>query len=165
MSTLQGIPGFSDSTRSFIYNVRAQIRDYPELNRLVRGVESTDRQIAWAVVDAVSEFNGTPHFTTLTLDQLLAKSQYHLMLRMTIKSLLESIAILQTRNHLNYSDGGISVGVNDKTPMLMNWIQMYDGMVQQKLQRTKVAMNVEAAMGSPGVHSELWAVNMTYAAY
>ena len=117
------------------------------------------------MVDAVSEFNGTPHFTSKTLDQLLAKGLFHLMLRMTIKSLLESIAILQTRNHLNYSDGGISVGVNDKAPMLMNWIQMYDGVVQQKLQRAKVAMNIEEVLGEPGVHSEFWAINNTYAAF
>jgi len=163
--SLQGIPGMSDTTREFIFQVRAHMRNYPELNRLVRGVESTDRQIAWAVVDAVSDFNGTPHFTSKTLDDLLAKGQYSLMLRLTIISLLESIALLQTRNHLNYSDGGISVGVNDKTPMLMNWLQLYKGETQQKLQRVKVAMNIEDVLGEPGVHSEFWAVNNTYATF
>ena len=165
MSSLQGIPGITDTTREFIYNVRGHMRDYPELNRLIRGVESTDRQIAWAVVDAVSEFNGTPHFTDFSLDRLLEKNQYSLMLRLTIISLIESVALLQTRNHLNYSDGGISVGVNDKTPMLMNWLQLYKGETQQKLQRSKVAMNIESVLGEPGVASEYFAINMTYAAY
>lgn len=165
MSSLQGIPGVSDTTREFIYNVRGHMRDYPELNRLVRGVESTDRQIAWAIVDAVSEFNGTPHFTSLSLDRILAKGQYSLMLRLTIISLVESVALLQTRNHLNYSDGGISVGVNDKTPMLMSWLQLYKGETQQKMQRVKVAMNIEDVLGAPGVASEYWAINSTYASF
>lgn len=163
--SLQGIPGITDNTREFIHMVRGHMRDYPELNRLVRGVESTDRQIAWAIVDAVSEFNGTPHFTGYSLDRLLEKGQYSLMLRLTIISLIESVALLQTRNHLNYSDGGISVGVNDKTPMLMNWLQLYKGETQQKLQRVKVAMNIEDVLGEPGVHSEFWAVNNTYASF
>jgi hypothetical protein len=130
---LEGIPGMTDTTRSFIQSVRGFMRDHPELNRLVKGRESSDRQIAWAVIDALSEFNGTPHFTTYTLDNLLDRGLYSLMLRMTVVSLMESIAILQTRNHLNYSDGGISVGVNDKTPLLMNWIQLYRGTTEQKL--------------------------------
>lgn len=142
--------------------VRSHARDLPELNRLVRGVESTDRQIAWAIVDAVSEFNGTPHFTSFSLDELLHKGQYSLMLRLTLISLIESVALLQTRNHLNYSDGGISVGVNDKTPMLMNWLNLFKSETQQKLQRVKVAINIESVLGEPGVHSEYWAVNSTY---
>jgi hypothetical protein len=162
---LQGIPGISDNTREFIHLVRGHMRDYPELNRLVRGVESTDRQIAWAIVDAVSEFNGTPHFTSYSLDSLLDKGQFYLMLRLTVISLIESVALLQTRNHLNYSDGGISVGVNDKTPMLMNWLQLYKGETQQKLQRVKVAMNIGDVLGETGVHSEYWVVNSSYVAF
>lgn len=165
MSSLQGIPGMTDATREFVFAVRSHLRDYPELNRLVKGVESSNRQIAWAVIDAVEEFNGTPHLTNYSLDQLLDKHQYSLMLRLTLISLIESVALLQTRNHINYSDGGISVGVNDKAPMLLNWLQMYKGETQQKLQRVKVALNIASVIGEPGVHSELWAVNQTYAVY
>ena len=163
--SLQGMPGMTRTFMDFVQSVRGFIRDFPELNRLVRGVESTDRQIAWAVLDAVSDFNGTPHFTQLTLEELLMKQQHALMRRLTVIVLLESIGMLQTRNHLNYSDGGLNVGVNDKTPLLMNWLQYFKGSTEQMKQRVKVAMNIEAAMGGPGVHSEYWAVNATYAAY
>jgi hypothetical protein len=133
----------------------------------VAGQESSDRQIAWAVYDAVSDFNGTPHFTSLSLEDLLQRRQHALLLRMTTVSLIESVGLLQTRNHINYSNGGINVGVNDKTPLLMNWLQYFKAFTEQMKQRVKVALNIEGILGpsNSGIHSELWAVNSTYAAY
>lgn len=165
--SLQGVQGMSDSMKSFVQMVRLYLRDFEELNRLVAGEESTDRMIAWAVMDALSNFNGTPHITYATLDDLLQMQQQHLMLRMTVEAIIESVGLLQTRNHLNYSDGGINVGVNDKTPLLMNWLQYFRSYTEQLKQRVKVAMNINQILGSSnrGIHSELWAVNSSYLAY
>jgi hypothetical protein len=165
--SLQGIPGMTQTTRDFVQLVRLFTRDFPELNRLVAGEESSDRQIAWAVLDALADFNGTPHLTSLSLEDLLQRNQHALLLRMTTIALIESVGLLQTRNHINYSNGGINVGVNDKTPMLMNWLQYFKATTEQMKQRVKVALNIEGILGpsNSGVHSELWAVNATYAAY
>jgi hypothetical protein len=164
---LQGIPHMSHIFKDFVQAVRLYARDFPELNRIVAGEESSDRQIAWAVYDAMSDFNGTPHFTSLSLEDVLQLNQHALILRMTIISLIESVGLLQTRNHINYSNGGINVGVNDKTPMLMNWLQYFKAFTEQMKQRVKVAINIGAILGpsNSGIHSELWAVNATYAAY
>lgn len=164
---LQGVQGMSDAMKAFVQMVRLYLRDFEELNRLIAGEESTDRMIAWAVLDALSNFNGTPHFTQASLEELLALNQQHLLLRMTVEALIESVGLLQTRNHLNYSDGGINVGVNDKTPLLMNWLQYYRSYTEQLKQRVKVAMNINSILGpsNRGVHSELWAVNVSYLAY
>ena len=166
-STLQGIPGVSDTTKNFVQMVRLYLRDFAELNRLIAGEESSDRMIAWATLDAVSAFNGTPYFTSLTLDDLLASNQHHLMLRMTVIALIESVGLLQTRNHINYSTGGINVGVNDKTPLLMNWLQYFKSYTSQLMQQVKVAMNVSSILGpgNTGLHSEYWAINSTYLSY
>lgn len=165
--SLQGFPGMTQSFRDFVQMVRFFSRDFPELNRIVAGVESSDRQIAWAVLDALSDFNGTPHLTSMSLDDLLQRNQHHLFLRMTIVSLIESVGLLQTRNHINYSNGGVNVGVNDKTPLLMNWLQYFKSTNEQMKQRVKVALNIEGMLGcgNSGVHSELWAVNSTYLAF
>lgn len=165
---LQGIPGMTDATRSFIQMVRAFMRDYPELNRLVRGVESSDRMIAWAIKDALSGFNGTPpNLGRFTVDDLLARDQSYLLLRMTVCALIESVGLLQTRNHLNYSTGGTSVGVNDKTPLLMNWLQYFRASVDQAKLRIKTAWNIESILGedNAGVFSEYWVVHGTYLRY
>lgn len=164
---LQGFPGMSQTYRDFVQMVRFYTRDFPELNRIVSGEESSDRQIAWAVLDALSDFNGTPHFTSMTLEDLLSRNQHSLLLRMTTIVLIESVGLLQTRNHINYSNGSINVGVNDKTPMLMNWLQYFKATTEQMKARVKVALNIEGILGptNSGVHSELWFVNSTYAAY
>lgn len=164
---LAGIPGVSQTTRSFVQMVRLYLRDYAELNRLIAGEETSDRMIAWAVADAVSNFNMTPNFTSLSLDDLLQKNLHHLMLRLTVIAILESVGLLQTRNHINYSTGGINVGINDKTPLIMQWLQYYQGYTEQMKQRVKVAMNVESILdaGQAGVFSEYWAVNSTYLSY
>jgi len=167
-STLQGIPGMSQPFRDFVQMTRLYMRDFPELNRLVAGEESSDRQIAWAVMDALADFNGTPPFIgNFTLEGLLGSQQHSLLLRMTVITVIESVGLLQTRNHLNYSNGGITVGVNDKTPMLMNWLQYFKATTEQMKQRVKVAFNIGSILGSQnsGVHSELWSVNATYAAF
>jgi hypothetical protein len=162
--SLEGIPGMTPEFRNFVYIVREFMRDYPELNRLVRGEESTDRQIAWAVLDAMDDFNGTPPITAYTLATLLQRHQSALLRRLTVCTLMESVGLLQTRNHLNYSDGGMNVGVNDKTPLIHNWLNLFRSSAEQMKQRVKVAMNIESIMGpgNAGVHSELWALNATY---
>lgn len=167
MSTLQGIPGASQTFLDFVQMVRAFTRDIPELNRIVSGEESSDRQIAWAILDALADFNGTPHLTNYTLEELLQYQQHALLRRMTVISLVESVGLLQTRNHINYSDGGLNVGVNDKTPLLMNWLQYFKASTDQLKQRVKVALNIQGILGpsNAGVFSEYWAVNATYAAY
>src|SRR5690554_3959197 len=94
--------------RSFVRMVREYMRDHAELNRLTAGQESTERQIAWAVLDAIADFNGTPHFTNMSLEEMLQRNLHHLLLRMTVVSLIEQVGLLQTRNHINYSTGGIN---------------------------------------------------------
>lgn len=166
-TALPTLPGMSPVTHAFVQAVRLYMRDFEQLNRLVAGEESSDRMIAWAVLDALSDFNGTPHFTTLTLEDLLAMNQHALLLRMTVISLLESVGLLQTRNHINYSTGGTSVGVNDKTPLIMNWLRYYKASTEQMKQRVKVAINIGSILGpsNAGVFSEYWSVHGVYAAY
>jgi hypothetical protein len=165
--SLEGLPFVTPVFRAFVQDIRLYMRDFPELNRIVRGEESSDRQIAWSILDAIADFNGTPHFTIMGLEELLARNQHALLRRMTVISLIESISLLQIRNHINYSTGGINVGVNDKAPLLLSWLQYYKSYTDQLKQRVKVSLNIEGILGpsNSGVHSELWAVNATYAAY
>lgn len=164
---LQGIEGMSPTMRAFVQQVRLFLRDFAALNRLIAGEESSERMIGWAVLDAISRFNGTPHFTRFALEDLLQMQLHNLLTRMTTESLLESVGLLQTRNHINYSNGGINVGVNDKTPLIMNWLQLFKSTTEQRLVQTKVAINIGYILGpaNAGSPSEYWAVNQTYLAY
>jgi hypothetical protein len=61
-----------------------------------------------------------------------------------------------TRNHITFSDGGVQVGISDKTPLIQSWIQLFTNKYETKKDRLKVALNIEGGWGG-GVHSEyLW---------
>jgi hypothetical protein len=143
---------------SFVNQVRLFTRDYAELNRLIAGVESSNRQIVWAVMDALDDFNTTPPFTSFTIGTFPSRS---LLIRATVIALLESVGLLQTRNHLSFSDGGIQVGINDKTPFIQSWLQLFRNGYEQKKEKLKVAYNIESAWGG-GIHSEYRFVNNFY---
>ena len=164
---LEGIPGVSEEFSSFIQTVRLFMRDYPQLNRLVKGEESSNRMIAWAIVDFLSDFAGTPpNLGYYTLSDLLSIHYQSFALRGTVIALLQSLSILQTRNHLQFSDGGISVGVSDKTPMLLQIIRELQSKYEQEKIQRKVALNIEQLFGTGGgVHSEYFTINGWYGIY
>lgn len=145
----------------FIGNVRQFMRDYANLNRLIAGEEHSDRMIAWAVVDALDDFNATPPLTSYNLTNFPSTS---LLLRGTVINLLQSVGLLMTRNHLPFSDGGLQVGFSDKTPLIQSWIQMFSNMYEEKKKQLKIALNIEGGWGG-GVHSEYSWVNGFYGGY
>jgi hypothetical protein len=152
------LPNAGLELNHFVQQVRTFLRDYPELNRLVAGVENSNRQIVWAIADALDDFNTSPPFNSYGLENFPSKS---LLLRAVTISLLESVGLLQTRNHLQFSDGGIQVGINDKTPFIQSWIQLFRNSYEEKKTRLKVAINIESAWGG-GVHSEYRFINNFY---
>lgn len=144
------VPSYNVALEQFIGIVRMFMRDYPALNRLIQGQEHSDRLIAWAIMDAIDDFNSTPPFTGYQLNSFPSK---YLLLRATVISLLESIGLLMTRNHLTFSDGGIQVGVSDKTPLIQSWIALFTNKYEEKKIKMKIALNIENGWGG-GVASE-----------
>jgi hypothetical protein len=138
--------------------VRAKLRDYPELNRLIEGRETSDREIAFAIMEAIDDFNTTPPLIgSFSIDSFPSTS---LLIRGSIINVLESVGLLQTRNQMSYSDGqGVGVGISDKTPLLLNWIQLYQGQYEQKKFRLKQALNLNGALNGGGVPSEYVLIN------
>tara|TARA_B100000131_G_scaffold166520_1_gene160974 strand:- start:228 stop:761 length:534 start_codon:yes stop_codon:yes gene_type:complete len=138
--------------------IRAKLRDFPELNRLIEGHETSDREIAFAIMEAIDDFNTTPPLIgSYSLENFPSTS---LLIRGAIINVLESVGLLQTRNQMNYSDGqGVQVGVSDKTPMLMNWINLYTNQYEQKKFRLKQALNLGGALNGTAVPSEYALIN------
>lgn len=160
---LSGIPGLSDEFNGFIHVVRLSMRDYPQLNRLIKGEESSNRIIAWAVVDFLSDFNQSPPpLGNYTLEQLLNLGYTSLARYGTIVNVLQSVGLLQTRNQLNFSDGGINVAISDKTPQLMSWIQLFQSKYEQDKLKIKISLNIRQILGEAGAHSEYLFVNSFY---
>ena len=144
----------SQNLGEFVLQVRQYLRDFPELNRLIDGEESSDRMIAWAVIDALDDINNTPPLIGMfTVETFPYRS---LLLRGTVIAVLESVGLLQTRNQLNYNDGGIQVSASDKAPMIMQWINMLRGSYEQKKQQYKIAVNISNAFDGGAILSDYY---------
>ena len=138
---------------NLISAVRSRLRDFPELNRLVLGQETSDRQIAFAIAESVDDFNQTPpQFKTYGYADHPSRT---LLIDGAIIKILESIIHLQTRNHLVYSDGqGVQAGISDKSPALMGMLQYMQSVYEQKKNRLKVSININRALNLSHVGSE-----------
>ena len=151
----QGLPPY---VRDLIQLVRAKLRDYPELNRLIAGHESSDKQIALAMLEVVDDWNTTPPLLdAVSLEGFPSTS---LLITGTLIRLIESIGLLQTRNNMTYSDGqGVQVSVSDKAPMLMQWMNLFSSQYERKKVQLKQALNMQGALNGRGVPSEYAIIN------
>lgn len=170
MTSLQGlddpttIPGATPEFSRFVAGVRLYLRDHSALNRLIKGQETNDRMIAWCVLDALSEFNGTPpHIGAWTFDAMMQRNLQSLLRTGTVIRVLESVGLLQTRNHLPFNDGGLSVAVSDKAPLLQSWIDRLKADWKPVVRETKIGLNIESLLdGGAGVASEYFAISGWY---
>jgi hypothetical protein len=139
--------------------MRAFLRDYPELNRLIKDEESSKRSIAMAIMDAVEDFNLDSPLGAFSVENFPSVS----LLRIgTTKFLLESLSLLQTRNHVTYSDGqGVQVNESDKGPVYMNLANRYTSEWERRKEKLIVRMNIRQAMGG-GVTSDFYAPNFNH---
>jgi hypothetical protein len=163
---LAGVAGTSEVFNSFVQSVRYFLRDFSELNRIVKGEEHSNRMIAFGIMDFLSDFAGTPPFLGYySIEDLCRMHMQSFAIRGTVITLLQSVGMLQTRNQLTFSDGGISVGVSDKSPLLMQWIRDFQNKYEQQKTQIKVSLNIAQLFGTSGVRSEYAFVNGWYGIY
>jgi len=133
----------------FLFSVRMYLRDFPELNRLTNGEETSTRMLWWALVDVLEDFNETPPHIRLPFSEI-PKS----LLRIGITAyVLESLSLLRLRNQINYSDGGVSV----QTASASEYAQManmYRSNFDSKVQRHKRGLNINFDFTESGLHTE-----------
>jgi hypothetical protein len=140
--------------------VRNFLRDTPELNRLVAGVESSDRDIASAMLVVLSEFNSEPPPLRLhTFEDFLQRGWVYPLIKGVVAYLLRSVCLLQTRNELSYSDGGVSVSTSNHGPTLMGYAERYSAEWADWTKKTKISLNIQNALGHSGASSVYATIN------
>lgn len=149
------------AVKSHIQSVRFFMRDFTRLNTLIQGEESSDRMILWASMDWLSDFNGTPPFTNLMLEDVVSRNLQNLAVRGTVISLLQSVMILHARNYLPYTDGGLTVQIHDKAPFYQSMIGLFQSAYEQNKRLVKTALNVESMldMDASGIHSDYYTLH------
>ena len=138
-----------EAAKKLVPIIRDYLRDHPQLNRLIDGVEHGDRMIEWAIVDTWDDINATPPPISFQLEEIPVS-----ILKMgVVKTLLESLMFLDTRNSLAYQDGDVSVSI-EKTPALMQLHQLMERRYEEKKIRWKIAENIKRCGAS--IYSEYW---------
>jgi hypothetical protein len=141
--------------RMFAARCRLFMRDFKELNRLVKGHETSPRLMVFAVVDTLQDVRSTPPLMYFDDDYLLdpVTGIPSILMRGVLVHVLQSVGVLQLRNHLDVSDGGVQVGISNKSPMIQHWVQLFMNHYEQSKVKWLVAKNIEGAFGY-GVSSE-----------
>lgn len=131
--------------------LRLFLNDTPELNRLIRTQESDDAHLDLAIRLAIDDYNVTPPpLGVYTIENF--PSIWFLIYGAAI-NVLRSAGLLQSRNELAYSSGGVSVRIFDKTQNYQSWILQFAAEYERKKVNFKMSMNIANAMAG-GVPSE-----------
>lgn len=135
---------------TFIGQVRDYMRDFPEYNALVDGEETSDGLINLCADLAADDFSSTmPPIGNFTVE---SHPSLYILLLGTVIQILRSAGILQARNNLNYSDGGLTVATSDKAQMYQAYAQWLMQEYEHKKRNLKISLN--AAGGWGGIQSE-----------
>jgi hypothetical protein len=143
---------------AFVQEVRDYIRDFPELNRLISGEESSSRMIEYCVWLAVDEWNTTPPLSSQQVANFPSRT---ILLVLTIIYILQSVGVLKSRNRFTYNDGGFSVVTEEQDDRYQRWISLFRSQINPKITRLKVALNIEGGWNA-GVGSEYGWINGWY---
>lgn len=133
------------------------LRDNEKLNKLIEGKEHSPAQLRDALIDSLDDWNITP--PPLTPVDFSTHPSRRLLIHGAVIELLQSAGILQSRNRLQYNDGGITVSVSDKASDYQSWISLLVNDYERKKRAVKVTKNVELGWG--GVSSEYSKINAT----
>lgn len=127
--------------------VRVYIQDESGSNYLLTGEEFNDARIGLAIEMAVDSFNFITPITNYSKDNFPSKS---LLLYGTLHQLFTGQCALLARNHMNYSDGGVSLPIEERFTLYQSLAAQYGQMYSDLATKWKVQNNMESGWGSVG---------------
>lgn len=126
--------------------VREFLADYADNNHLIDGVEFSDTRISLATKLAVSEFNTLPPVGAVSVNSFMQYGSAVLMYGICWK-LMEGQAALLARNTMSYSDGGISLPIEERMQLYLSLAGTFRDQYMSAAQRLKQHLNLEAGWG------------------
>lgn len=124
--------------------VRAFIADSTEDNYLIDGVEFTDPRITLAMDLALDHYNNIPPLTSATKETLRSKA---VLLYGTLWQLYLGQSSRAARNQMSYSDGGLTVPIEERYQFYIQLAQAYESDFKTSAKELKVSINMENGWG------------------
>ena len=126
--------------------VRAFLRDFPDHNRLIGGEETSNPGIDLAIILALDDFNfATAPF--IGASSISSFPSLSILVQGAVIFVLKSAGIGQSRNFLNFSSGGVSAVLSDRTAAYQSWINVLKADYETAKARLKAAQNLEQGFG------------------
>ena len=156
---MQILDGNDPRVKKFLGRVREWLKDFAHMNDLLPGHMASDGNLLVCLEIALDEFNkfSMPP-TSFGLENF---PSYAMLVYGTTIHVLISEALLQMRNRLNYTDGGLTIADSDKAGDYMSAVQALRGMYNAQKNDLKMFLNAEQAYGD-GVPSEYATVDFFY---
>lgn len=124
--------------------VQEHIQDKASQNRLIDGTEFTPTVINLAMELAVSAFNLITPVSGATVETFTNKA---LLMSGTLWKMYAGQAALLARNTMNYSDGGISIPIEERFALYIQLASMYEADFKDAAQKLKIQDNMENGWG------------------
>ena len=126
--------------------VREFLADYADNNHLLDGIEFSDTRISLATELAIGEFNIIPPMGGVSIDTFYRQGKSLMMTGICWK-LLEGQCALLARNTMNYSDGGISLPIEERLPLYQALAESFREQFLGSASRLKQYLNIESGWG------------------
>jgi hypothetical protein len=136
--------GIQKTKEELVKMLRTFLGDTEEENRLIPGQELSDDKLGLALDLAIDEYNHYPPFENT--NYLTFPSLALIIHGGAIQALIMA-GLIQSRNYLNFSDGGIQEVINDKAASYQSWIGNLMSRYQQEALALKTSLNMERNFG------------------
>jgi hypothetical protein len=132
-----------------IRELRAKLRDYPEVNYLYQSEETSDPDFARILYEALDDLNliGPVFDVAWTFLDIPARA-IRLVLDFAVCRTLIEVMIWMARNEFQYQSGNTSIKLFDRWRSYMQIQPMLKGQVEASARAFKVATNMNLGWGS-----------------
>lgn len=124
-------------------DVRQYISDYAQNNHLLDAQEFSDIQITLATNLALSEFNSLTPLSSYDINTL-PQQMYAPMMSGILYKLFVGQSALLARNHMEYSDGGLTIPIEERMQLYTSLASMFEQDFQSASARIKAYLNIES---------------------
>jgi len=135
--------------KALVQELRALLRDYPEINYIYEDEESIDSQLARNLYTGMEDFNNTPPILNAEFTfENLPKRWVRAVLDLAVIRVLMEVSIWMARNEFEYQTGNTSVRLYNQWRSYQTLMPMLRSQAQQTAQSLKYKMNVDNCWGA-----------------
>jgi hypothetical protein len=135
--------------RPLVRELRAKLRDYPEINYLYQTEESSDVELARCLFEALEELNiSAPMFDEEWTFTSVPKLMIRVIIDLAVCRVLEELIIWMARNEFKYTSGNTSIQLFDRWRAYQAIAPGVRARAEQMAHGYKAFMNAERGWGS-----------------